>query len=222
MKHFEEIGGELIIHEAGIDDLERYCRHSDLVIVASGKASIGGLFERDATRSPFDKPARSWGIVYVNGVAPIDGFSRFTINLLPGIGEYFLIPALTIGGACDILTFAGVPGGPMDCWHDVHTANEYLARAKDILNRFMPWTASRYRDVALTDPKGILTGQLTPTVRKPVAQLPSGALVFGMADAVVLNDPIAGQGSNNAAKSARIYLQSILDNGDKPFDRAWM
>ena len=34
MKHFEKIGGELIIHEAGMDDLERYSRHSDLVIVA--------------------------------------------------------------------------------------------------------------------------------------------------------------------------------------------
>jgi hypothetical protein len=60
MEHFDRIGGELIIHEVGIDDLERYRRHSDLVIVASGKASIGGIFERDATRSPFDKPARAW------------------------------------------------------------------------------------------------------------------------------------------------------------------
>jgi hypothetical protein len=55
-----------------------------------------------------------------------------------------------------------------------------------------------------------------------VGQLPSGALVLGMADAVVLNDPIAGQGSNNAAKAARTYLNRILENGDKPFDRAWM
>ena len=43
-----------------------------------------------------------------------------------------------------------------------------------------------------------------------------------MADAVVLNDPITGQGSNNVAKCARIYLQAILENGDGPFDRAWM
>jgi flavin-dependent dehydrogenase len=59
-------------------------------------------------------------------------------------------------------------------------------------------------------------------VRKPVARLPSGALILGMADAVVLNDPITGQGSNNAAKAARIYLKRILDNGNKPFDAAWM
>lgn len=222
MKHFEKIGGELVFHEAGISDLERYSRQSDLVIIASGKADVGGLFERDASRSPFDGPARTWGMIYVTGVEPVEGFSRFTISLLPGIGECFVIPALTIGGACYILGFAGLIGGPMDCWRDVHTPQEYLARAKDILQQLVPWEAERCRNMALTDPNGILAGQLTPTVRKPVGQLPSGALVFGMADAAVLNDPIAGQGSNNAAKSARTYLNSILENGDKPFDRAWM
>jgi hypothetical protein len=43
-----------------------------------------------------------------------------------------------------------------------------------------------------------------------------------MADVVVLNDPITGQGSNNASKCAKIYLDSILAQGDKPFDQAWM
>jgi hypothetical protein len=222
MKHFQEIGGELIIHEAGIEDLERYSRHSDLVIVASGKADIGGLFERDAERSPFDKPARAWGMIYVTGVEPVEGFSRFTANLIPGIGECFVIPALTVGGACYILAFAGLPGGPMDCWRDVHTPDDYLARAKDVLRQFVPWEAERCRNMTLTDPNGVLAGQLTPTVRKPVGTLPSGALLLGMADAVVLNDPIAGQGSNNAAKSARTYLSCILENADKPFDRTWM
>ena len=43
-----------------------------------------------------------------------------------------------------------------------------------------------------------------------------------MADAVLLNDPITGQGSNNAAKGAAIYLQSILERGEGPFDAIWM
>ena len=50
-----------------------------------------------------------------------------------------------------------------------------------------------------------------------------------MADAVVLNDPITGQGSNNAAKCAEIYLASIVEKGDnfdqqfmqRTFDRYW-
>jgi hypothetical protein len=43
-----------------------------------------------------------------------------------------------------------------------------------------------------------------------------------MADVVVANDPITGQGSNNASKCSASYLRSILDHGDRPFDEAWM
>jgi hypothetical protein len=43
-----------------------------------------------------------------------------------------------------------------------------------------------------------------------------------MADAVVLNDPITGQGSNNAAKCAAIYLNAILSHGAEAFDAGWM
>jgi hypothetical protein len=43
-----------------------------------------------------------------------------------------------------------------------------------------------------------------------------------MGDVVVLNDPITGQGSNNASKCAAVYLQGILERGERPFDRGWM
>src|SRR5262249_23962944 len=35
-------------------------------------------------------------------------------------------------------------------------------------------------------------------------------------------DPIAAQGANNAAKMARLYRESIVAHGDRPFDAAWM
>jgi hypothetical protein len=43
-----------------------------------------------------------------------------------------------------------------------------------------------------------------------------------LADAVCLNDPITGQGSNNASKAAKIYLDAIVAHGDRPFDEAFM
>jgi flavin reductase (DIM6/NTAB) family NADH-FMN oxidoreductase RutF len=58
-------------------------------------------------------------------------------------------------------------------------------------------------------------------VRRPVGTLPSGAPVLGMADAVVLNDPLTSQGSNNALKSASFYLEAI-DAHAGAFDAAWM
>jgi flavin reductase (DIM6/NTAB) family NADH-FMN oxidoreductase RutF len=143
-------------------------------------------------------------------------------NLIPGVGEYFVFPALTTTGPCEIMVFEGVPGGPMDCWSDVKTPQEHLARSQWILETFLPWEAERCADIELTDDNGILAGRFAPTVRKPVATLPSGRKVLGLADAVVLNDPITGQGANNAAKCADIYLKRILENGDAPFDAAWM
>ncbi|GAB3486097.1 hypothetical protein [Amycolatopsis cihanbeyliensis] len=59
-------------------------------------------------------------------------------------------------------------------------------------------------------------------VRDAVGELPSGHAVLGMADVVVANDPITGQGSNNAARRAASYLDSVVARGDQPFDRQWM
>ena len=72
----------------------------------------------------------------------------------------------------------------------------------------------------MTDAQATLSGRLTPVVRRPVARLPSGRSVLGLADAVVLNDPITGQGSNTAAKSADVYLRDILARGELTSTRA--
>jgi hypothetical protein len=143
-------------------------------------------------------------------------------NLIPTVGEYFVFPALTTTGDCEIMVFEGIPGGPMDCWGDVTTPREHLEKSKWILETFMPWEAERCHDIALTDDNGVLAGRFPPTVRAPVAQLPSGAHVLGLADAVMLNDPITGQGSNNAAKMATAYLEAIRRHGDAPYTGEFM
>src|SRR5438067_2584166 len=222
MDKFAQGGGELLIREAGIDDLEELARDHDLVIVATGRGAIGNLFSRDAEKSPYDTPQRALALTYVTGLEPRPEYSAVCFNLIPGVGEYFVFPALTMGGRCEIMVFEGVPGGPMDCWDDVRNPEQHLRRSLELLEQFLPWEAQRARDVALTDPNGVLTGRLVPAVRHPVAHLPSGAAVLGMADAVVLNDPITGQGSNNAAKCAEIYLASLLEQGSGELDQRWM
>lgn len=222
MAEFEKLGGTITIKDAGISDLELYARQDDLVIVASGKGEIGRLFERDAQKSAYDKPMRALALTYVHGMTPRPVHSAVCFNLIPGVGEYFVFPALTTTGACEIMVFEGVPGGPMDCWGDVKTPSEHLATSKKILETFLPWEADRCRNVELTDDNGILAGRFPPTIRHPVATLPSGRQVLGLGDAVCLNDPITGQGSNNASKAAAVYQKRILDRGDKPFDAAWM
>lgn len=222
MAEFERRGGRLTIKDAAIADLEAYAKATDLVIVAAGKGEIARLFERDPEKSPFDRPQRALALTYVTGMTPRPEHSAVCFNLIPGVGEYFVFPALTTTGPCEIMVFEGLPGGPMDCWTDVRAPEEHLATSKRILDTFLPWEGERCRDVALTDDNGILAGAFAPTVRRPIGRLPSGATVLGLADAVCLNDPITGQGSNNASKAAKVYLDAILAHGDRSFDAAFM
>jgi flavin reductase (DIM6/NTAB) family NADH-FMN oxidoreductase RutF len=222
MAEFEKRGGALRIKAADIHDLESCARSHDLVIVASGKGAITQLFPHDAERSPFSEPQRSLALTYVRKMRPREPHAAVCFNMIPNVGEYFVFPALTTSGACEIMVFEGIPGGPMDCWADVKTPAEHLARSKHILETFLPWEAERCRDIELTDDQGTLVGRFAPTVRKPIGTLPSGRTVLGMADAIVLNDPLTGQGSNNAARCADIYLESIIARGSGPGDAAWM
>jgi flavin-dependent dehydrogenase len=222
LAEFKRLGGQLVIADAGIAELEAYTKQDDLVIVASGKGEIGKLFQRDAQKSAFDKPMRALALTYVKGLTPRPGHSAVCFNLIPGVGEYFVFPSLTTSGPCEIMVFEGVPGGPMDCWNDVKSPEQHLEKSKWILNTFLPWEAERAKNVSLTDGNGILAGRFAPTIRQPIATLPSGRKVLGVGDAICLNDPITGQGSNNASKAATIYLKRILAHGDKPFDAAFM
>jgi Styrene monooxygenase A putative substrate binding domain len=141
---------------------------------------------------------------------------------VPGLGELFVIPGLTLTGPCDILFWEAVPDGPLDLWKERRDPAEHLKLTLDLARQYVPWVYQRCADVELTDGRATLSGRYTPTVRRPVADLPSGGIAFGMADVVVANDPITGQGSNTAAKCAAAYLEAILERGDRPFDRVWM
>ena len=222
MAEFTKLGGDLQIADAGIAEIEAEAAAADLVIIASGKGEVGKMFARDAEKSAYDKPMRALALTYVTGMTPREPHSAVEFNLIPGVGEYFVFPALTTSGPCEIMVFEGLPGGPMDCWAEVKTPEQHLAKSLEILKTFLPWEYERSKNCQLTDDNGILAGRFAPTIRHPIATLPSGRQVLGLADAVCLNDPITGQGSNNAAKAAAVYLQRILAHGDKPFDADWM
>jgi NAD(P)-dependent dehydrogenase (short-subunit alcohol dehydrogenase family) len=115
MEKLEEQGGKIVLDDVGVDDLERHTQEYDLVVVAAGKGEIVRLFARDAERSPYDQPMRALALTYVTGMTPRPEYSAVCFNLVPTVGEYFVFPALTTTGACEIMVFEGIPGGPMDC-----------------------------------------------------------------------------------------------------------
>ncbi|WP_424211801.1 styrene monooxygenase/indole monooxygenase family protein [Streptomyces sp. BI20] len=222
---FVQRGGQLVVHGASVADLDYFSRAYDLVLVAAGKGELVRMFERDAARSPYDTPQRALAVSYVHGLGPRPEHpdtEAVRCNLVPGVGELFTMPTLTTSGRADILFWEGLPGGPLDVFRGVTDPREHLALTLELMEKHTPWEYARARDVELTDANGTLAGRYAPVVRKPIGRLPGGGLVLGVADVVVANDPITGQGSNAAAKCAASYLSSILMHGDRPFDEPWM
>ncbi|MFD5747246.1 styrene monooxygenase/indole monooxygenase family protein [Streptomyces sp. NPDC127033] len=225
LETFAHRGGQLVIHGAAVSDLDYFSRMYDLSLVSAGKGELVSMFARDRARSPYDAPQRALAVSYVHGVAPRPehpGVEAVRCNLVPGVGEFFVMPALTTSGRADILFWEGIPGGPLDVFRGVRRPARHLALTLELMERFTPWEHARATKAELTDSGGTLTGRYAPTVRDPVGRLPGGGLVLGVADVVVANDPITGQGSNTAAKCAASYLDSIVGHGDRPFDEAWM
>ncbi|MFE2373064.1 styrene monooxygenase/indole monooxygenase family protein [Streptomyces sp. NPDC059398] len=225
METFAQRGGQLVIHGAAVSDLDFFARTYDLVMISAGKGELVSMFGRDAARSPFTVPQRSLAVSYVHGMGPRPehpDFDAVRCNLVPGVGELFVMPTLTHSGRADILFLEGIPGGPLDAFQGVKDPSEHLALTLGLMEKFIPWEYARATDVELTDAGGTLSGRYAPTVRNPVGRLPGGGLVLGVADVVVANDPITGQGSNSASKCAASYLGSIVERGDQPFDETWM
>ncbi|MFD7291404.1 styrene monooxygenase/indole monooxygenase family protein [Streptomyces sp. NPDC059863] len=225
METFAQRGGQLVIHGAAVSDLDFFSRTYDLVLVSAGKGELVSMFGRDASRSPYDAPQRALAVSYVHGLGPRPEHPEFDAvrcNLVPGVGELFLMPTLTTSGRADILFWEGVPGGPLDVFQGIKDPAEHLSLTLELMERFTPWEYARATKVELTDANGTLSGRYAPTVRKPIGRLPGGGLVLGVADVVVANDPITGQGSNSASKCAASYLDSIVSHGDQPFDETWM
>ncbi|MFI1829037.1 styrene monooxygenase/indole monooxygenase family protein [Streptomyces sp. NPDC020412] len=225
METFAQRGGQLVIHGAAVSDLDFFARTYDLVLVSAGKGELVSMFGRDASRSPYDSPQRALAVAYVHGLGvrpEHPDYDAVRCNLVPGVGELFVMPTLTLSGRADILFWEGVPGGPLDVFQGVKDPSEHLSLTLELMERFTPWEYARATKVELTDGGGTLAGRYAPTVRNPVGRLPGGGLVLGVADVVVANDPITGQGSNSASKCAASYLASIVEHGDQPFDEAWM
>lgn len=215
----ERLGGHVDVRSATPEDLVGLAAQHDLVVVCAGRGRLVDLFDIDAERTPYDTPQRVAALTYLRGVEPSEGLGYHAVD---GVGECFTCPALTVDGPCEIVVVEGVPGGPLDRWDDVATPAEHLARLREVLTGHFPAEAARWSpDTELVDDQAWLHGRFRPVVRRPVGRLPDGSPVLGMADVVVLNDPVTSQGANNAIKSAASYLEAVNAH-DGPLDEAWM
>ncbi|NBH10527.1 styrene monooxygenase/indole monooxygenase family protein [Amycolatopsis sp. SID8362] len=220
LAEFERLGGDLRIRRVTPDELDECAREFELLIVAAGRgAQFDALFPRDDERSPYREPQRAIGILYVTG--ELDVVPGLTFGMSQ-VGEFFLLPGLSVRGPVHGLGFFGVPGGPMDVWDGVADVGQHYETARKLLRAHYPWQAALLDDARPAGPADLLHGRITPVVRHPVGTLPSGAKVLAMGDTAVTNDPVGGQGANMAARAARAYQEAIVERADRPFDEEFM
>lgn len=221
----EAEGATVELGEITVAELDRRAKDFDLVLVAAGRGELAELFPCDPAESPYDAPQRRLAGMYVTGIGPRaehPELDAVRCNLIPGIGEVFVLPAHSHAGRSHGILIEAIPGGPWDQFGAVRDSAEHLERSREIFKTYLPWEFERWDDVELIDDNATLRGGFAPVVREPIGHLPSGAAVLGMGDSIVLNDPLNGQGANAAAECAQRYLAAILAHGDRPFDADFM
>lgn len=225
LTEFERRGGRVLVEPMTPARLAEIAPRHDLVLVASGKGSLSQLFERDAHRSPHSSPRRQLTLIFVTGLKPAPElpFPAVQFFFAGADGEFFFMPSFDrLKGPLMNILFEAVPGSRMDRFRDLTDPAALAQRAKEVVRELAPWAAPRLDEITVADETAWVSGAVTPTVRHPVGRLPSGGVVMGLGDTLILNDPIAGQGANCASKMAHFFTEQIVARGDLPFTAEWM
>jgi hypothetical protein len=223
MQEFVNRGGELIIQSTTLEDLEKYGQIYDLVVVTAGRGSFSTLFERDAQKTKHDKPKRHIAAFIATELKgnSVD-LHTAKMTVLPGVGEIVQFPFYANGKLATALGLSACIGEAMDQFPQTQSGQELLKIGKTVVQQLKPDYYDTIANLELVDDQAWLKGAITPTVRHPVGHLPSGAVVMGIGDVVLLHDPMAGQGANNATKMAHLVVQRIIERGNQGFDTSWM
>jgi len=230
LEDLEGLGGRLVIESVTPERLDQIAAHSDLTVLAAGKADLARTIPRDPERSVYDKPQRNLSMVIVGGMR-VDGwddradFNPVKFNFYGDAGEYFWVPYThkTAGKTWCVL-WEPKPGSPMDIFKDAQSAADMVERSKWWIREHAPWEweVTRGMTVIEDDPYSWLKGAFPPTARAAFGRLPCGKAVVPIGDTALTFDPIGGQGGNHASRHARYMAGRLIEHGDAPYDEAWL
>jgi 2-polyprenyl-6-methoxyphenol hydroxylase-like FAD-dependent oxidoreductase len=215
LETYQHRGGRVVIGAVDHTLARELARDHDLLVVSTGRRSIGELFPRDSARSPFTEPKRRLLAVILQGARCREPLGH-DIHLVPGIGEIFHAPFYTFGGERTALLVEAVPGGPLEAVTRMSYRDDpdrFERTLLEVLARYAPSVRARVddeRSFGLTRPIDLLQGAITPVVRRAWAPVGAGRYAVALGDAWTLNDPIAGQGANLGSRCAFIVADAIL------------
>lgn len=216
MDDFQERGGELVVGPLQADGVDRLGERHDLVVVASGRASLGELFPRRTDKSPYDRPQRRLCVGLFFGVERSQP-KGVTLSVSPGHGELIDLPMFSRDGHVTALLFENVPGGDLEVLADLPYDDDPARFHRTVLEKLEQHHPAVFERVdptrfALTGPLDLLQGALTPTVRGDYARLSGGTYALAVGDVHTTIDPVVGQGANAASFSAWTVGQGILSD----------
>src|SRR3954470_7159391 len=226
MNELEVRGGNIVIEQVTVDRLGEIAAAHDLTIVATGRADLCRIFERDESRSVYDKPQRNLGMVTVTG-----GPSRIAdVPLLPvkfdflgTDGEIFFVPYHhKDAGPCWNILVEAKAGSRMDRFAGIADGDAAASRMKEVVTALFPWDEPFVRNMKLADPLAWLIGAVTPAVRRPAARVSSGAVLAALGDTAVSHHPAAVPGAHRGSKQARHLVENIVARGGGAFDADWI
>jgi hypothetical protein len=233
MDQLEQGSARVVIEAVTPDRLDEIAADNDLTLVASGKAGLADLFERDPERSVYDRPQRQLAMVIVRGI-PTEG-SPFphrlhdhvpvAFNFYGDMGECFWIPYYhKTAGNCWCLLGEARPGTKLHTFASARSAEAMLDAFRTMIKNNAPWDWPAMKDMELVpdDPLCWVSGSITPTVRKPAGYTASGRPLMALGDTAYAFDPIGGQGAGCGARQAAFYVDAIATRGDEPFDADWI
>jgi hypothetical protein len=225
MREYEQRGGALFIEKVTPDRIDEISRRNDLTIVATGKEG-GALFARDPRRSPSDVPLRHLAMVNCEGPSMrFDDvpFGAAKFNVFEELGECYWTPYFHKDRKpVWNLVFEAKPGTPYDRFQGARSGDDVLRISKEVIREMMPWDYPWIQGATLADANSWLVGAITPTVRDPVGDTPSGRPVVPLGDAYMAFDPLGAQGANVGNRLAATLVEAIVARKDAPFDRAWI
>jgi 2-polyprenyl-6-methoxyphenol hydroxylase-like FAD-dependent oxidoreductase len=225
MGDLEDRGGQVVVAPVDPERLDAIAADVDLCLVAVGRGPLCELFPRDAARSLRSAPPRELAMAVVRGPGEVPGvpFRPVKFNISPDDGEAFWTPYLHKDGDLTwALLVEAIPGTGWDRFRDATTGAEVVDRMKALIRDRMPWDHPWVESAVLADDRGWLVGRVLPSIRGPVARLPSGAVAMALGDTAMSLDPCAGQGANNGMRMVAHLLGAVAARGDQPFDAGWM
>jgi 2-polyprenyl-6-methoxyphenol hydroxylase-like FAD-dependent oxidoreductase len=223
LEDFAARGGKVVFGALELSDVERLSEQHDLMVVASGRGSLTGMFPRDSARSPYKYSQRLLTAAFFLGIDFPDPLG-VTYTISPGNGEIFQAPFFTFGGRVSAVLFEGIPGQAFEALTRIRYEDDpkkFEATVLDLLRKHATPIYERVapKEFGVLRPLDVLQGAITPAVRRGYTSLANGKFAMALGDAHILNDPIIAQGANTASRCAWLLGEALLQ--DRPLDETF-